>query len=266
MVSIIISFKQSDNDRGRNLRKLLPYLSSLALDKEIIVVEQDSESKMDWLAGMEESKTVKHIFIKNNGIFNKGAGYNVGVRESRGEYLMFSDVDLFMKPSAYLNMLPPLSLSSIVKPYTELYYLDKTDSELFLSSDCDMDIVHREGIVSKHIYPSVISGGIFAIGREAFFTLNGFDERCAGYGYEDDILDTKIRRAGFKVENISDYCIHIYHDSIRDGLNKGDEYYSRFEQNKKLFRWYTQIPYSELLTTIKNATSWGETAHEYITH
>jgi predicted glycosyltransferase involved in capsule biosynthesis len=266
MVSIIISFKQSDNDRGRNLRMLLPYLNNLALDKEIIVVEQDSESKMGWLAEMRESKTIRHIFIRNGGIFNKGAGYNVGVRESRGEYLMFSDVDLFMKPAAYLNMLPPLSAGSVVKPYTDLYYLNKTDSNVFLDHGCDMNIMFREGIVAKHIRPTVISGGIFAIGKETFFTLNGFDESCAGYGYEDDILDTKIRRTGLDVKNINDYCIHLYHDSIRDGLNKGDEYYSRFEQNKKLFHWYTQVPLDELMKTVKNASSWGETEYEYITH
>jgi len=47
-VSIIISFRQGDGDRKDNLKGVINYLLRfLSEDVEIIVVEQDSDSKLE---------------------------------------------------------------------------------------------------------------------------------------------------------------------------------------------------------------------------
>ena len=259
-VSIIISYKQSDEDRATNLRSLLNYLSQLiSSDVEIIVVEQDTETKITWVP-----EGVKHIFIKNDEVFNKGLGYNVGVRYSSGDYLLFTDVDLYMDIEQYLWSLAYMTDHDVVKPYTNLHYLDQRNSSWFFAN-YDMGIVKQKHRVLQSIKPSVISGGVFSIKRDLFFTLRGFDEQCKGYGYEDDIFDDKMRKAGLNIIFLGADCIHVYHRSMRGGMDVKDEYYSFFKQNAALARRYAKMMPSEMMREIVTQT-WGESEYEVIAH
>ena len=263
--SIIISCKISDEDRAENLRALLKYLSMLISDEvELIVVEQDTQSRIEG-DGTSIYRQIKHVFIKNEGTFNKGLGYNVGAKVSSGEYLIFTDIDLYIEIGLYLSSLSWLVEYDVVNPYTVLHYLDKENSRRFFT-DYDMGIVRDKRRVLQMIRPGVISGGIFAISRGLFFALKGFDERCAGYGYEDDILDTKMRKTGVRVRNIEADCIHAYHKSPRDRGDASDEYYSFFDRNKNLYRWYMAMTREQVLEVIDNVATWGEADYEYITH
>ena len=48
-----------------NLISILNYLSWLMdNDSEIILVEQDSESKINWLKDIKKTEKIKHIFVK----------------------------------------------------------------------------------------------------------------------------------------------------------------------------------------------------------
>jgi predicted glycosyltransferase involved in capsule biosynthesis len=257
--SIIISFRQSDEDRKINLTGLLKYLSQLIGDEvEIIVVEQDNETRVDWVP-----EGVKHIFIRNSGVFNKGLGYNAGVKFSSGDYLLFTDVDLYVDIELYMGSLAYMEESDVIKHYTYLHYLDMANSRRFMV-DYNIDMAKRRALQS--IKPGVISGGIFAIKRELFFALKGFDERCMGYGYEDDILDIKMRKTGLKIKFLPADCIHVYHRSMRDGGDKGDEYYSFFKQNGALAHQYGKMLPSEIARAISETQSWGEAEYEVIAH
>lgn len=258
-VSIIISFKQCDEDRMVNLRGLLTYLSPLLSDEvEIIVVEQDSQSRVDWVP-----QGVKHIFIKNDEVFNKGLGYNTGVRYSQGEYLLFTDVDLYIDLSLYLGSIEHMTDLDVVKPYTHLHYLDKVNSRRFM---VDYDINKAKGRALQSIKPSVISGGIFTIKRGMFFALKGFDERCKGYGYEDDIFDMKMRKSLLRIKFLTADCLHVYHPSMRGGMDAKDEYYSLFKQNGALAHQYNTMLPSGIARIIEDTQTWGEAEYEVIAH
>ena len=258
-VSIIISFRQSDEDRMINLRGLLTYLSPLLSDEvEIIVVEQDSKSKVDWVPD-----GVKHIFIKNDEVFNKGLGYNTGGKYSQGEYLLFTDVDLYIDRELYLGSIEYMTNIDVIKPYTHLHYLDRANSRRFM---VDYDINTARGSALQSIKPSVISGGIFTMRREMFFALKGFDERCRGYGYEDDIFDMKMRKSLLRIKFLTADCIHVYHPSMRGGMDIKDEYYSLFRQNGGLAHQYKAMLPSGIARIIRDTQTWGEANYEVIAH
>ena len=93
--SIIISYRESTEERRNNLKYLLDYLSYIQdRNTEILIIEQDDESKIDWLDEIRGKEYIKHIFIKNPGIFNKGWGYNIGSKLAESDILIFSDADL----------------------------------------------------------------------------------------------------------------------------------------------------------------------------
>jgi glycosyltransferase involved in cell wall biosynthesis len=61
--------------------------------------------------------------------------------------------------------------------------------------------------------PYKLRSGNFAIGREDFERVNGFDEHFQGWGGEDDDLGRRLRRAGVRLESIvrQTHAYHLWH-------------------------------------------------------
>jgi GT2 family glycosyltransferase len=255
--SIIISYKESGKDRRINLQRLLEYLSQLLDAKtEIVLVEQGNESKINWINKIKNHEQINHIFIKNDKIFNKGYGYNVGAKNAKGNYLIFNDVDLFLELKLYSLLISKLDQFDIINPYKYLCFLDKNDSDLFISDNYKFTIANDE----QYIIPSVISGGIFMMKKENFLALKGFDEDCYGYGHEDDIFDTKIRKLKQSIYNDDSTAIHIYHK----GITNEDNYYSYMKENKVLFDNYLIMTEKQLNEKIENTKSFGDVNNKNI--
>jgi GT2 family glycosyltransferase len=249
--SIIISYKESGEDRRNNLKRLLNYLSWLLNpDTEIVIVEQDTESRIDWLDKIKKHEQIKHVFVKNEGIFNKGWGYNIGVKESEGNYLVFNDSDMFVKLETYRFALGLLSQFDVVNPYKNIYYLDEENTEKYVSNNYNVGIV----TINKPTPVYVISGGIFMMRKDKYLQIKGFDEDCYGYGHEDDILDVKIKKMGLSVQTLNDFAIHIHHQ----GITKNDDYYSFQNVNKILYNEYVEMNEIELRKKIDSVESFGD--------
>ncbi len=260
-VSIIISFRASDGDRKSNLRGVLNYLSPfIERGIGVIVVEQDEQSKIDW-----PIDGTKHLLIKNGGVFNKGLGYNVGAKFSSGDALIFHDADLYIRRESYMGGLAWLDRYDVVDPYTIIFYIPKANSERF-ARDLDMAAVFDPGYADNRVKAIVTSGGIFSIRRDVFFSLKGFDETCTGFGYEDNIFDEKMRKMGVKIKTIDDWCVHVYHRSVREGFDKKNPYFDNFARNKQLFESYTKMTTEQVLQRIQSVNTWGEAEYEVIAH
>jgi len=250
--SIIISYRESSEERRKNLRHVLDYLSILQDGKtEIIIVEQDESPKIDWIGEIKNSQFIKHIFVQNDGIFNKGWGYNIGAKVAEGDILMFSDSDIFIKPQTINIGFAKLANFDIINPYHSVVFLDEESSKLFVEHKYSFAIANR----SKPIKHTIITGGIFFIRKETFLNLKGFDEDCYGYGHEDDILDEKIRKMGLSVHTINDISIHIYHETATDNDSL---YYSFIEINKQLFSEYKDMTREQITNKLESITEWGD--------
>ena len=82
-----------------NLRKVLEWMSGFQ-GVEIIVVEQDRNTKIDHL-----NLPGKHIFMYNDGPFIKSLAYNVGLKHSTGQVVVFGDADVIMNPNELIESL-----------------------------------------------------------------------------------------------------------------------------------------------------------------
>jgi hypothetical protein len=245
--SIIISYKENDEYRKINLKKLLNYLSQALDDStEIILVEQDENSKLNWLSEIEKHNEINHIFLKNMGIFNKGWGYNVGVKEARGNCLIFHDSDIFIKLDSYSTSLELLNKFDVINPYKSISSLNKKNSDLFIPNEYKYVFIKNDNI--DEMPP--ISGGIFMIKKKNFLNLKGFDENCFGWGYEDSIFDTKIRKMELSIYLCDDTAVHLYHKNITEHSN--DIYYSFQIRNKDIYNKYLNMSKEELENKIKN--------------
>lgn len=273
--SFIISYKENNDDRKRNLNELLKYLSKIIDERyEVIIIEQDEDSKANkWISNFNYIKNLNYIFIKNIGVFNKGWGYNIGAKTAKGKFLIFNDTDLFLRPNDYVSSLNLLNSYDIISPYKSLYYLDNNRTSEFLNS-YNFNLIEK----MKCIYPTVISGGVFMIKKDSFLSVKGFDEECYGYGYEDDIFDIKANKKGLNVKFCDNDAIHIYHQeavssddkikSCNNGvdiasfsstiINK-DNYYKFLDKNKLLFEKYLKMSNNEISKKIDDIKYFGDT-------
>ena len=243
--SIIISYKESGEDRKINLKKLLNYLSQTLDDNtEIILVEQDENSKLNWLSEIEKHNEINHIFLKNEGIFNKGWGYNIGAKEAKGNCLIFHDSDIFIELNSYCTSLELLNKFDVISPYKSISSLNEKDSDLFIPNKYKF----KKNANVKEIPP--ISGGIFMIKKKNFLKLRGFDEDCFGWGYEDSIFDRKIMKMELSVYSCDNMAVHLYHKNVSE---HNDNIYYFFQiRNKNLHDKYLNMTKEELEDKIKN--------------
>jgi len=250
--SIIISYRESSEERKYNLKCLLEYFTRIQDGKtEIIIVEQDDEPKIDWLPEIRGHQFIKHIFVESNGIFNKGWGYNIGAKNAESDILIFSDSDIFIKPQIFNTAIIKLSMFDVVNPYKSVIFLDKEASEDFKKRNYTFANSNQ----FKPVLHTIITGGVFFMKKEIFFKLKGFDEDCYGYGHEDDILDEKIRKFQLKVQVLNDVAIHMHHESSE---NNNGLYYSFIEVNKQLYSEYKALTQQELINKIDNINILGD--------
>lgn len=248
-VSIIISYRESDDKRKRNLICVLNYLSWLMSgNSEIILVEQDKISKVNWLTGIKKNEYIKHIFVENPGTFNKGWGYNIGVKISKNNTIIFNDTDVIVKLDTYKYALNLLKKYDIVNPYKDIIFLDEKDTKNFINYNCNYNNLPFYN--KKEAY--VISGGIFLMKKESYLDIKGFDEDCYGYGHEDDIFDFKIRKLKIPYIQINDVSVHLYHDKL------DQNYYNLISTNKKLLDIYLNMTIDELKNKIESISNIGE--------
>lgn len=250
--SIIISYRESSKERKDNIKSVLDYLSHFQDGHtEIIIVEQDDESKIDWLPEIKGNQFIKHIFVKNDGIFNKGWGYNIGAKLSESELLMFSDSDIIIKPQTYTLSLNNLRKFDVINPYQSVVFLDDESTKSFREHKYSFSVANK----FKPIKHGIITGGIFFMKKKTFLDIKGFDEYCYGYGHEDDILDEKIRKLELSVHTLNDISIHMYHENSEDN---DDLYYSFIEVNKQLFAEYKEMSKQQILNKIETTEMWGD--------
>ena len=248
--SIIISYKKDNEEREKNLKRLLYWLS-YAQDTltEIILVEQGQESTIDWLNEINGKEYIKHIFIKNDGIFNLGWGYNVGVKAASTDLLIFNSVDVIVKHLFIKNAHQIIHGCDFVKGYSNLIELDKKDTEDYIQ------INYRLSPNVKHVLvtDNTLTNGVFMMKKDIYFMVKGFDEDCYGYGYQDYIFDQKLKILEFKTKVLNDTAIEMYHRKEKHGM-----YYYFTKANEELYKEYKDFDKDDLIEKLNEITVWGD--------
>lgn len=280
-ISIIISYKEShysnrinyknyQNYRKFNIIKVLTTINENLnnFNIEIVIVEQDNKSTIDWIddISFNENIDINHIFVKNDNIFNKGWGYNIGVNNCKYDNIIFQDSDIVLDKYSYNYIeLVDNKKYDIVKPYYMIKYLNYIMSHRFLIYEKDFDkLPSISQIPSGKI--GVLTGGSFFIRKENYIKIKGFDEKCYGYGYEDDIVDKKIKNFNLNIFYDNKYkCLHLFHFYGKSMYSPNiNEYYTRSEKNKELYHSIQKMSKNEFFTYIEKIKEFGEFNNEDI--
>lgn len=273
----LISIHQKSSTRGRPCFRasvivvnhnggdtIVPCLDSIerAADDtvEIIVVDNASaDGSMEQVVELFPSVTCIRS-IENLGF---GGGNNLGARYAEGEYLVFANPDTIVTPGWWEALVEALAADPAIGMVTSRILLID-DPERLNTAGND---VHLTGLTlcrgmgrpaGEYDVPAIVSavsGAAFAIRRDLFQQLCGFDEDFFLYMEETD-LSWRAQLAGFECQYVPASKVY-HHYRLRFGPNK--TFYqerNRYRMLVKNLRWRTLFLLSPALLLAEIVT-WG---------
>ncbi len=216
---------------------------SLPGDCELIVVDNaSSEGNADQIA----SGFPEVALIRSPVNLGFAAGCNLGVRSARSRYLIFLNPDTLVESGWLDSLIAPLESDDGIGLVTPKILLLATP-DLLNTCGCD---IHITGLTlcrgigrPRNSYAQIdevgaISGAAFAIRRELFDKLGGFDEEMFLY-MEDIDLSWRARLAGYPtVYTPESVVLHDYELRITP-LKLFWQERNRYLMLLKSFRWPT---------------------------
>jgi hypothetical protein len=200
---------------------------------------------------------INHLFLANNGTFNKGWSFNVVVKNMPNyQYYGFGDADIICPDID--SFCDRIVEHTIVKPKKAFRpFVNRLD---MLLADCQLvntytDLAATYPLVKqklqKHDGLSFASNMIF-MSKETFETIGGWDEIFRGWGRYDDFVTHKL---AFICQCDGVYApidaVHLFHPITID--------YSLNPENVHLYDRYTKYSKSELLKLIDtNLKTYGD--------
>ncbi len=189
-------------------------LAELAAADEVIVVDNAStDGSAEFVA--EQYPEVRLIRNENTGY---AGGNNRGAEIASGDYLVFLNPDTIVMPGALSALVASLTTSQEYALSTAcIVFMDRPE----VINTCG-NTIHYTGLtycrgagrpVGDYAMPAevdAVSGAAFAIRREVFEQLGGFDERFFMY-VEDTDLSLRARLAGYRCLYVPDAVVkHDY--------------------------------------------------------
>lgn len=236
-------------NRIENLKYLIYCLKKQSEQIDELIISDDG-SLVDVKSFIEKeikdtSFSVKYIWQEDLG-FRKTRALNNGVREANGDILLFLDQDVII-PFDLIKVIKNNLKKGIFIPF-KIYWMTENErknfnnlefeySQLVLRKE-ELKKIKRRTIASKiknlKYYlglkdrGSNIVGAAYALFKEEYIMINGYDEEYRSWGKEDDDLSWRLYKAGIKSKHLLlEYpIIHLWH--YFDPTKKGD-------MNKKLF-------------------------------
>lgn len=193
-VSCVIPIWKPTAERvNRCLEAVLPQVSE-------VVITVDASGVVPY--GINFSSKAKLVKARL-GKIGVGPNMNHGARHTYGKYLLLLNDDMVLKPDAVAKMMecmkPEVGMVGhlMYYPNGQIYHGGKIrDPGAFGWRHVD-HLKFRPTITSPHETENV-TGTSILVRRDAFFAVDGFDERFFFYN-EDDDLCMKFRQAGYKI-------------------------------------------------------------------
>ncbi len=211
-------------------------------DFEIVIADDGSKDETKKvIKKFQEKSNIKIIHSWQEDIgFRAAMARNRAVAKSTGEYLIFIDGDMVLDKDFILNHLEVAKRGVFIQGSRVL--LNKTlTKEVLKTKEISFSlfqkgIKNRKNMIKSKTLSKIFSKyttslrGIktcnFALFREDFFRVNGFDNRFIGWGREDSEFAVRLLNSGIKRKNIKFLAIayHLWHqENSRESLSQNDE-------------------------------------------
>jgi predicted glycosyltransferase involved in capsule biosynthesis len=230
----IIGYRHK-SDRLQNLRRVLDWINGFA-GVEVLLIEQDKHSKISHL-----NLKAKHIFTKSNMPFNKSWAFNVGLKYSNSNIIVFGDSDLIMEPNQFIAALTIMNQYEMVNPYNSVIDLTQQESTLPIEQ---MIQVNRPGRGETDIQKVPLCGGICLFRKDAIYKIGGWNEDFWSWGGEDDFQSIKVKQL-LNYTELQAKCYHLYHEKAQPDMKW-------YQRNLQILQKTSNLSKEQLEKTILN--------------
>lgn len=234
-VTAIVSVKIDSQDRLRNMRLFLNYFQSFFRNFEIIVVEQDTQSRLEDL--FRGARGVFHYFRESATAHSKPANLNLAASLSDRPYLLLCDVDCFVPPSGLVDGLALIQKNPALDAVLAHNGITVQIKQRLIDEGLSMqELLARLPFFSKlyeirpprhdpemvePMYGSIrIDSTVMTLyRRRTFIGAGGLNENFLGWGLEDHELRLRLQKLGYssgKGSNVN--CYHFEHSRGTDSL------------------------------------------------
>lgn len=151
------------------------------------------------------------------------AARNLGIKASKTQNIIFIDVDCMVSPTLFENLLSRLQSDKIIAAYP-LYLSIVPENESYIQL-IQRSVSHpaRAHIPVGEPVPHLQFWSlIFAVEKQTFDRIGGFDESFTGYGAEDTDFAMTFHSKGVEHIFVKDFVLHQYHDKYDPPLNYFD--------------------------------------------
>jgi glycosyltransferase involved in cell wall biosynthesis len=241
--------------RNRDIQRVERCLNSLKdqtySNFEVIFVDYGSDEnyQLEVKNLLGQYQFVRYVFNDTRGMpWNRSHALNTGVRFAKGDYILFSDIDMIFSETIVEEAISNITPFNQVFSYVYLIPEDFNDWEQ-LNSQCINFQVNNTG-----------RGGFHLISKIKIDEINGFDEYYCYWGLEDLDLFNRLEKLGVKtvfldLETIPFY--HQWHPKVSSILNNflPKDWYSQMYV-------YYELNFNKLKRNLDNR--WGEVLCEKI--
>ncbi len=163
---------------------------------ELIIVDNNSSDETLSLLAEYEAKT-----IRNDENIGVTPAWNLGIKEAKGEFIVFIHNDVLLTPGWLENLLEPFSDPEIwcISPRLSRHSLPRDFSHLVTAINCQS---------GKH-FEAYLERSCFALRRDAVERLGAFDENLKMYYYDFD-YQYRLIKAGHPPVQAANVAIHHF--------------------------------------------------------
>jgi glycosyltransferase involved in cell wall biosynthesis len=242
-ISVVVAIRDRSGVRLENCLQSLRWQEVGGAHVEIVLSDLGSTashlSAVRELAATYGARLVETPAI---GLFNKSRALNIGIRASRADIVLCTDVDMIFETNF---------LSTILDVHTR-----QGSGVLVLCKCWDLPPLASETRIAPDDFPTLKAaariratsgtGACQAARRSFFETVRGYDEKYAHWGFEDSDMLSRACRYGLKPHWISDRTSMLHQWHLR-------REYERWlpVQINRFRRKLTQH------VVVKNKTGWG---------
>ncbi len=220
------------------IERLLSTLPEIVIKRgEIIIVNNSPEEKIDF----REFKNLKVINNERNLGF--GRAVNIGVKESKGKYLLVVNPDVkfikgfekafdFIKKRKKIGMVVPLMINKKGEKIPPWRNIEGHVRTIYFLTGYDRFILRKESKRIKPKYVPVAPAACFLMPSKIFKKLGGFDEDYFLFK-EDEDLERRLRKNKFYIYFFPEWV--IYHDF--GGVHK-ETMFSFYHRMRSLYIYF----------------------------